>query len=60
MTLGDQLRFIVNKMKSGAITYEEARIEAAPLIKQMNAVMKERAKEAGVPFRKISFEAFAR
>lgn len=47
-------------MKQGAITYEEAREKAAPLLKEMNEVIKQRCKEDGMRFKKVTFEAFAR
>lgn len=60
ITLGDQIRIIVNRMKTGELSYDDARAEAAPLLVQLNDAIKQKCKEDGMRFKKVSFEAFAR
>lgn len=59
-TLGDQLREIAYQMRVGILTYEEAHNLARPIVDEMNKKAKAMAKEAGVPFKRITFTHFTR
>lgn len=51
---------IRGRMLRGEITHTEAKAEAKPIIDAMNARAKELAKEYGVRFKPMTFEALMR
>ena len=53
----DHLRALVN---SGALTYEEAKVQAAPRLEEMNSKGREVAKKYGKKFRPFTFAALMR
>lgn len=51
---------IRHRMNSGAITYEQAQLEAKPIIDSMNARMAEISREHGFKPKKLSFKYLMR
>lgn len=56
----EQMQGIRRRMLSGAITYEQAKAEATPLIEAINAQAKVIAKKHNVKASRVSFAAIMR
>jgi polyhydroxyalkanoate synthesis regulator phasin len=56
----EQMKAIRQAMLRGDITYEQARVQAQPIINQINAKSKEIAKKYNMSASKVSFAAMMR
>lgn len=56
----DIIEGIRHRMNAGAITYEQAQVEAKPTIDEMNKRAKEIADEFGMKYRPFSFKSLMR
>ena len=60
MNIINELNFIKSKLLSGFITYDEAKKESMPFIKEFNDLSKEKALKYGVKPRLLNFSSFMR